>query len=171
MNSEQKANYIKLLQQTPQIPFEASCSHISIFCVLDTNVLMDLWVFKDRKVSPIAKALEDGSIQLIGHAETFCELADVLSRKMFNLSDDEHKNILNLWIKNSQIINAPLPEERFCRDGDDDKFFALARLSQAMYLVSKDKKVLKARGKAKKFGTQVVKVEEFCSILVQNQRK
>ena len=92
MNSEQNENYIERLQQAPQIPFEASCSHVSLCCVLDTNVLMDLWVFKDLKVCPIAKALEDGSIQLIGHAETFCELADVLSRKMFHLSDDEQKN-------------------------------------------------------------------------------
>lgn len=130
-------------------------------CVLDTNVVLDILLFKDTKVQTLVEAIDAERVLPIGHFDTFFEFADVVSRPMFQLSDSQIDQLLHEWIKLHVVYREPLSTDLFCRDKDDNKFFNLARATGAEYLLSKDKKVLKARGKAKRFGCQVVKPEEF----------
>ena len=85
---------------------------------------------------------------------------------MFRLTPEEQDALLMRWLKTAEIVTEPLSNTRFCKDTDDDKFFELAVMSGARFLVSKDKKVLKARGKAKKFGIEVMRRDDFAQWLL-----
>lgn len=130
-------------------------------CVLDTNIILDIFLFKDAKVQPLALAIQEGKIIPVGHFDTFAELADVISREQFHLTKNEQDAVLDHWVRAHLLISDSLEKKCFCKDPDDDKFFNLACLAKAAYLISKDKKVLKARGKLKPFGCSVILPEKF----------
>ena len=46
--------------------------------VVDTNVLLDFWVFEDPRARPLREALESGRIQALRDGATVDELAEVL---------------------------------------------------------------------------------------------
>jgi len=130
-------------------------------CVLDTNVVLDILLFADKNTESIQKSLASGQLLALGHYDTLYEFADVISRSQFKLTESQIKEKLHAWIKLHWLIKEPLPTEGYCKDHDDDKFFNLAHLCSAQYLISKDKKVLKAKGKAKRFGCIVIKPENL----------
>ena len=130
-------------------------------CVLDTNVVLDILLFADKNTKSIQKSLASGQLLALGHYDTLYEFTDVISRSQFKLTESQIKEKLHAWIKLHWLIKEPLPTEGYCKDHDDDKFFNLARLCSARYLISKDKKVLKAKGKAKQFGCIVIKPENL----------
>ncbi len=163
MTPEAKAQYIKRFQLTPQVPLEASFDDTKIRCIFDTNVLMDFWVFNNPTGLAILENLD--RLTLIGHEETFCEFADVIARSHFALSDDQQAALLKQWSKVHCIWPENLSKDLYCRDADDNKFFNLGHATRAQYLVSRDKKVLKARGKAGRFGLTVLTPEAFLEIL------
>lgn len=130
-------------------------------CVLDTNIILDIFYFKDPKLQTLTQAIEEGKIVPIGHFDTFAELSDVISRSQFHLTESEQDDLLDHWVRAHLLILDPLEKKSFCKDPDDDKFFNLACLAKAAYLISKDKKVLKARGKLKTCGCCVILPEKF----------
>lgn len=130
-------------------------------CILDTNIVLDLFLFKDSSVSNLQEYIHEGSLQPVGHYDTFFELADVLGREQFKLSESEQKELLQKWLKIHLIYPQALETEHYCKDKDDDKFFNLARAVHASYLFSKDKKVLKACSKAKRFDCLVRSAQNF----------
>ena len=130
-------------------------------CVLDTNVVLDILLFTDKNTESIQKSLASGQLLALGHYDTLYEFADVISRSQFKLTESQIKEKLHAWIKLHWLIKEPLPTEGYCKDHDDDKFFNLAHLCSAKYLISKDKKVPKANGKAKRFGCIVIKPENL----------
>ena len=130
-------------------------------CVLDTNIILDIFYFKDPKLQTLTQAIEEGKIVPIGHFDTFAELADVISRSQSNLTQKEQDEVLDHWVRAHLLISDSLEKKSFCKDPDDDKFFNLACLAKAAYLISKDKKVLKARGKLKTCGCCVILPEKF----------
>ncbi len=130
-------------------------------CVLDTNVVLDILLFADKNAESIQQLLASGQLLALGHYDTLYEFADVISRPQFKLTESQINEKLHAWIKLHWLINEPLPTEGYCKDHDDDKFFNLAHLCSAQYLISKDKKGLKAKGKAKRFGCTVIKPENL----------
>ncbi|MCI5896262.1 MAG: PIN domain-containing protein [Candidatus Aphodousia sp.] len=130
-------------------------------CVLDTNVALDLWLFEDPSCNSLQSSIEKGEVIPVGHFDTLLELADVLSRPHFRFNDSDRQCMLERWLRFTTILDDTLSEDSFCRDHDDDKFFALAQATCATYLFSKDKKVLKARSKARRFGCQVLSPWQF----------
>ena len=141
--------------RTLRRPFDAC------LCVLATNVVLDLLLFNDPKAQSLKNAIKENSLKPIGHYDTFFEFADVIGREQFKLNQTQINNLLNEWLELHFLTEEPLPQEPYCKDADDDKFFNLAQLCSARYLFSKDKKVLKARGKAKRFDCLVLKPENF----------
>ena len=125
------------------------------------NVVLDILLFADKNTESIQKSLASGQLLALGHYDTLYEFADVISRSQFKLTESQIKEKLHAWIKLHWLIKEPLPTEGYCKDHDDDKFFNLAHLCSAQYLISKDKKVLKAKGKAKRFGCIVIKPENL----------
>ena len=51
--------------------------------VLDTNILLDIFVFNDERASNLKQAIVDGSFPAVASQKTLFEFADVISRPLF----------------------------------------------------------------------------------------
>jgi putative PIN family toxin of toxin-antitoxin system len=114
--------------------------------VLDTNVVLDLWVFNDPVTRPLAEALEEGALTAWANAETLLELERVLTLPIFKLDGEAQRTVQARYRGLVRVASenslAPLPELPRCRDRDDQKFLVLAARAGAAWLVSKDKRLL-----------------------------
>lgn len=125
--------------------------------VLDTNVLLDLWYWDDKVSRFIREALLADRFWAVRSDDTVDELADVLRRRHFNLSVADQCEILRLWHTASVGVRlADGTPDAFCRDRDDVKFLTLAQALRADFLITKDKKVLKAGRKLRRFGVTTI---------------
>jgi len=125
--------------------------------VLDTNVVLDLFHWANVDAVPIMAALEAGRIECLADARTLDELQRVLTYPQLKLTPEM---IAERWARYSALVQVvdggeapPLPR---CKDRDDQKFLELAARANADILVSKDKALLKLRGRTK-LGFQIVK--------------
>jgi len=113
--------------------------------VLDTNVLVSLWIFADSRYAPLRGALADGRWQAISSAACFDEFARVLAYPQFGVAPADRQAALDDYRQQVEFVAAPaeaaaaLPR---CRDPDDQKFLELARDGGADWLVTADKALL-----------------------------
>lgn len=113
--------------------------------VIDTNVLLDLFVFHDPRWAPLLGALEDGSVHAVTRADCRAEYLAVLHYPHLPLDDAGRAVAAARFDK---LIETVAPTSRAlrlpaCTDRDDQKFLEVARDAGAAILVSKDKAVLK----------------------------
>lgn len=118
--------------------------------VLDTNVVLDLFHWANVDAVPIMAALEAGRIECLVDERTLDELRRVLTYPQLKLTPDM---IAERYARYSTLVTVipdgeapPLPR---CKDRDDQKFLELAARSGADLLVSKDKALLKLRGRTR----------------------
>ncbi|QWD95160.1 putative toxin-antitoxin system toxin component, PIN family [Polynucleobacter sp. MG-Unter2-18] len=118
--------------------------------VLDTNILLDIFVFNDKRTIHLKQAIMDGIIQVITSQKTLLELADVISRPLFNLDEVAQASILAQWQSFAQMHDdsnlAPAPWK--CQDPDDQIFLDLAYQLRPTLLISKDNAVLQIASRA-----------------------
>ena len=120
--------------------------------VLDTNVLLDVFVFNDFRTIHLKEALINGKLTALATPKTIAELSDVISRPLFALDESAQANILLQWSSLARII----PDESLqsspwkCRDSDDQVFLDLAYTSKPCTLISKDNEVLVFSNRAAK---------------------
>lgn len=118
--------------------------------VLDTNILLDIFVFNDERAIHLKQAMMNRSIQLISSQTTLLELADVISRPLFNLDEVAQASILAQWQSFAQMHDdsnlAPAPWK--CQDPDDQIFLDLAYQLRPTVLISKDNAVLQIASRA-----------------------
>ena len=118
--------------------------------VLDTNILLDIFVFDDQRASNLKQAIVDGSIAAIASQKTFLEFADVISRPLFKLNTARQGAILTQWQSIAQLHNdsnlASAPW--VCQDPDDQIFLDLAYQLRPTILISKDNAVLNIASRA-----------------------
>ena len=118
--------------------------------VLDTNILLDIFVFNDKRAVHLKQAIMDGIIQVITSQKTLLELADVLSRPLFKLDEVTQASILTQWQSLAQMHDdsnlAPAPWK--CQDPDDQIFLDLAYQLRPTVLISKDNAVLQIASRA-----------------------
>lgn len=119
--------------------------------VLDSNIWVDLLVFRDPHVEPIRAALEAGTIAPVIRADCREELRRVLAYPQFARFDVDIDAALATVDRLASLEAAP-PQADYdairlprCKDTDDQKFVELAHFAGAACLVSKDKAVLKLR--------------------------
>lgn len=114
--------------------------------VLDTNVLVSLWIFKDSRLAPLRHALEDRRWRALTNAACSGEFARVLAYPQFAVEAERQRVALSEYRALAEDIPAggaeaePLPR---CQDRDDQKFLELARDGRAHWLVTADKALLK----------------------------
>ncbi|GBG02861.1 hypothetical protein AZSI13_21880 [Azospira sp. I13] len=113
--------------------------------VLDTNVVLDLYMFEEPSLQPLARVLAEGRAVALANSATLDELARVLAYPQFKVDEARqaviHARYAALVERQADGLEAPpLPQ---CRDRDDQKFIELAVTAQADWLLSKDKLVLK----------------------------
>ena len=118
--------------------------------VLDTNVVLDLFHWGNVDAVPIMAALEAGQIECLADRRTLDELQRVLTYPQLKLTPEMIVDRYRRYSSLVQLVDEgeapPLPR---CKDRDDQMFLELAARCGADVLVSKDKALLKLRGRTK----------------------
>ena len=113
--------------------------------VLDTNIVLDAFVFDDPAARPLKSALASGQLEWIATKAMRDELARVLCypkivpRMAFYQVSAVH--VLAQFDGQSTLVDTAPKAAVTCRDPDDQKFIDLAVNHQAL-LLSKDQAVL-----------------------------
>ncbi len=126
--------------------------------VLDTNVVLDLWLFGDLRAEPLRQALHGGQLAALVTAPMLAELADVLQRPFAQAWPVPAAQVLATLLALAQVVDAPaaqLPSAPRCTDADDQKFIDLAWHWPAQYLFSRDRAVLRVGRAARLHGLQI----------------
>jgi putative PIN family toxin of toxin-antitoxin system len=125
--------------------------------VLDTNVCLDLFVFRDPRWSRLLAALQQGEIEAVTRDDCRAEWLVVLTYPQLKLDQDrqwqsaaEFDKLIACRAKPVTAVSRPLLP--LCSDGDDQKFLELAYDERAGVLISKDKAVLKLARKTARLG-------------------
>jgi putative PIN family toxin of toxin-antitoxin system len=130
--------------------------------VIDTNVLLDFWVFDDPRARPLRDAVLQARVQCLRSGATDAELADVLARTAFALHRAQRGLQVEAVIKHWQSLAQPVARvfaaPWHCTDPQDQKFLDLAATGRADLLVSKDKALLKVNRRARHSGLAIVPV-------------
>ena len=126
--------------------------------VLDTNILLDLFYFKDKSVAYLFECLKTHQVQGFTCELIWDELEEVLARKPFNQTVEEvnfirsnYQNLLT-W-QTPQKNNSGIK----CNDPDDQIFVELAVELAPCSLITKDKDLLILQKKLQKFQVQTLK--------------
>lgn len=113
--------------------------------VLDTNIVLDVFVFNDAAALPVRQALEAGELDWLATQPMRDELARVLTYPQivprldfYQLSADD---VLAAFDRHARITEVAAKASVICSDPDDQKFIDLAVARQAM-LLSKDRAVI-----------------------------
>lgn len=133
--------------------------------VLDTNVVLDCWLFDDRRLQRFRSALDNGNVVVLRSLLTHDELQRVLAYPKLRLDVAKQAQVLAEY--GARTLPAVLPcgfaadclmlPPGFprCRDGDDQHFLALCYHSQAA-LISRDAALLRLRGAAARYGVAIL---------------
>ncbi|WP_083444621.1 PIN domain-containing protein [Herbaspirillum rhizosphaerae] len=114
--------------------------------VLDTNVCLDLFVFRDPRWAGLLQAMESGEVQALTREDCRMEWLVVLNYPHLPLTEDDKPGIraefdrLIACLPNAAVNTFGLP---ICTDPDDQKFLELSLQAEAEVLITKDKALLK----------------------------
>jgi putative PIN family toxin of toxin-antitoxin system len=129
--------------------------------VLDTNIVLDLWLYQDPATPALLKALENKSVQWLATPVMRDELERVLAyvhiTQRLALSQVTAEDILAHFDAHAQLMPIAAKAMFVCKDGDDQKFIDLAAQHKTQ-LISKDKAVLTMRNRMARLGVAVGKV-------------
>ena len=113
--------------------------------VLDTNIVLDLFVFEDPATKPLLTSLQQGTLHWIATTAMREELERVLTYPQIAKSMAFHQRSADYVMARFDalaLLHAVAPKTSVtCKDPDDQKFIDLAVAHQAM-LLSKDNAVL-----------------------------
>ena len=114
--------------------------------VLDTNVVLSLWMFEDPALVRLRTSVENGELRPFTREDCLGELARVLAYSQFAQTPERQAEIAAAYRARCTLIDVvatPACELPACLDRDDQKFLELARDSGATVLLTRDKLVLK----------------------------
>ena len=113
--------------------------------VLDTNIVLDAFIFNDPAAQPLREGLQSGALQWIATQPMRDELARVLAypkiAKRLAFYQLEAAMVLAQFDTLAQIVDVAPKATATCKDADDQKFIDLAVAHQSL-LLSKDQAVL-----------------------------
>ena len=126
--------------------------------VIDTNIVLDMWVFDDSRSRPLDEALQSGGLRWLASAEMREELLRVLAyphlvarQALRGVSATE---VLAQFDRHAERVASAERAPYVCNDADDQKFIDLAVAHQAL-LISKDKEVLRMKNRLARLGVAV----------------
>jgi uncharacterized protein len=127
--------------------------------VLDTNVVLDWLLFSDPGVQALVTAIEQGRLRWIATAAMRGEFEHVLGRGLAAARGADPARFALVWRQHcTEHPAAPLADARLrCTDTDDQKFLDLALASNARWLISRDRAVLKLRREAARHALTILK--------------
>jgi putative PIN family toxin of toxin-antitoxin system len=113
--------------------------------VIDTNIVLDLWLFHDPATDPLRAALQNGLVSHLATASMRDELDRVLTYphivKRMAKSNLQAQDILNRFDEHCLTAAPAAKAPCTCKDPDDQKFIDLA-VAHAAPLLSKDAAIL-----------------------------
>lgn len=113
--------------------------------VLDTNVVLDLFVFDDALARPLKARLLAAEVHWLATRPMRDELERVLTYANIAAwlirTDGDAAQVLDCFDRHAQLVEAAEPAKVQCADPDDQMFIDLA-VQQQCVLVSKDAAVL-----------------------------
>lgn len=124
--------------------------------VIDTNVLLDFWVFTEASAAPLRTAVEEQRVHVLRSDVCVDEFSDVLDRPALQVSAAERCEILRRWHALATPIDRVFAAPFACTDPHDQKFLDLAHTARADWLVTKDKALLRLARRARHTGLQIV---------------
>ncbi len=129
--------------------------------VLDTNIVLDLWLYKDPATPALLEALETKTVHWLATQVMRDELERVLAythiAQRLALGQLSAPDILAQFDAHAQILPVAAKAQFVCKDADDQKFIDLAAEHRTQ-LISKDKAVLTMRNRMARLGVAVGKV-------------
>lgn len=128
--------------------------------VLDTNVLVSA-IICDGNPRKLLMMGTDRAHDIIVSQEILQELRDVLSRPKFQMTENEIEQVINNLTKSSEMITVESNFKVVEEDPDDNNIINTAYDSNAKYIVSGDKHLLKL----KKFkDIKIISVREMLNV-------
>jgi putative PIN family toxin of toxin-antitoxin system len=124
--------------------------------VIDTNVLLDFWVFDDPSARRLRSALDDGAVVALSSGECVDEFTAVLMREQFDVATEKRFEILRHWDRLAERIDRVHAAPLACTDPHDQKFLDLACTARADWLVTKDKALLRLGKHASRNGLLII---------------
>jgi putative PIN family toxin of toxin-antitoxin system len=125
--------------------------------VLDTNIILDLWVFNDPAAQPLAQALQAARLYWLATPAMREELARVLGYPHIAARVAAGAlaagAVLQAVDWHTHLVDAPTRAGVTCADPDDQKFIDLAVAHRAP-LLSKDKAILCMKKRLLALGVQ-----------------
>lgn len=124
-------------------------------CVLDTNIVLDLWVFDEPRAQPLRDGVEHGDMPWLATAAMREELARVLDypqiAKRLAQRALPASAVLAHFDRWARLQPEAPKAEYICKDPDDQKFIDLA-VAHTASLHSKDAQVLCMRKRLERCG-------------------
>jgi putative PIN family toxin of toxin-antitoxin system len=114
--------------------------------VLDTNVCLDLFFFRDPRCHALAQALDEGRVQAVSQADCHAEWLRVLTYPDLPITDAGRQEAMEAY---DRCLSFPALAEKpgitlpRCRDPDDQMFLEVALAAGAGALVTKDNELLR----------------------------
>lgn len=126
--------------------------------ILDTNWVLDLWVFDDPRAAALREALAAGRCQWLACEPMLDELARVLTypavaQRLLDGGRDL-TTVLGQIRQQAQLVDVPPRHVLRCDDPDDQVFVDLA-MHHRTTLLSKDRAVLRLRRRMLDWGVTV----------------
>ena len=130
--------------------------------VLDTNIVLDLWVFDDPASAPLRSALQQGAARWLATAPMREELARVLDyphiARRLNARALTAETVLDQFDRHAQLHPEAPKAPYTCKDADDQKFIDLA-VQHGAALHSKDAQVLCMKNRLARCGVALNPVD------------
>lgn len=127
--------------------------------VLDTNVILDAWVFDNQDSVSILSAVGTRTLNWLATCEMREELIHVLGRGLGPRWPASWEALRARW--ESHATERPADTHRpahwpRCTDKDDQKFIDFALQQKARWLISRDRAVLKLAPRCARLGLTIV---------------
>jgi predicted nucleic acid-binding protein len=130
--------------------------------ILDTNIVLDLFLFQDPRTAPLREQLQSGQVAWRATQHMRNELERVLAyphiAAKLSFYGKTAADILAHFDQHAKLQDAPSAKAPYvCKDADDQAFVDLAAdiAGGEVVLISKDKAVLCMRNRLKKLTIQV----------------
>ena len=113
--------------------------------VIDTNVVLDLFIYEDPATVPLRECLADPAVRWLATDVMREELRRVLAYphvvRQMEVRARSAEAVLAAFDARAQMVDIAPKAPYTCKDGDDQKFIDLA-VAHTAVLLSKDKAVL-----------------------------
>ncbi len=135
-----------------------SASVAPVPVVIDTNIVLDIWVYQDPATPSLLTALAQGAVQWLATAPMREELLRVLDYP--HIAQRRERDgvtaleVLACFDRLAQMRPVAPKAPYVCKDADDQKFIDVAVAHQAL-LLSKDKQVLRLTNRLARLGVEV----------------